>query len=384
MPNTKIRLFISTHVFYKDLYLYPPEGINWQGNYNIKDFENLRLYDAGPTLFRKYIKNIYDFIKMPRFIYLFNIKNCDMIYSTRGISILNKIPWIVDFEHVSHFVGLDRKLILNENIKKNVKKFLNLKWCKKILPNTYAALQSFKNIFGEDLVKKMKVLYQTMQPTPLLKRNPDDKIVILFNGNFYHKGGNIALKIFEILNQHYNNLEMIIISNPQEGLIMKYKKKYSNIKFFKKGSNISRSQLINDYFMKSDIFLYPSQGDSNFPAVLLGMNAALPIVCSDYYAFPEIIENDVNGFLIHSHLGDIEREYPKRIINYWKGEDQKIIHIHEKEFIAESIDKICKLIDNSNFRKSLGNNGREMLINGKFSINQRNKQLLKIIEEVTH
>ncbi|MEM4729870.1 MAG: glycosyltransferase family 4 protein [Thermoplasmata archaeon] len=382
MSEIKVRLFINTHVFYKDLYLYPPNGVTWIGKYNVSDFENLKLYEPGPTLIRNLAKKFYDFLNSPRFAYLYDAYKCDLIYSGRGVLILNKKPWVIDYEHVSHFVGLDRQRILKKDIQYKILKFLKSKYCKKILPHTKAAYNSFTGVFGNILNDKTEILYHTMHPTPLQKRPEDDKIVILFNGNFYHKSGDIALEIFKKLNEQYNNLEMTVISNPPVELINKYKKNYPNISFYKKGPGISRDQLINDFYMKSDIFLYPSQGDSNFPAVLLGMNAALPVVCSDYYAFPEVIQDGVNGFLIHSHLGDIERKYPEKIVKYWEGEDVKIIREHKSEFISEAYDKMCKLIEDSILRRTMGMKGRKMLETGKFSIKKRNEQLLKIFNEI--
>jgi glycosyltransferase involved in cell wall biosynthesis len=79
-----------------------------------------------------------------------------------------------------------------------------------------------------------------------------------------------------------------------------------------------------DYYMSSDIFVLPSYAE-NMPNVLLeAMAAGLPVVVSNVGANPEIVEDGVNGFIIKP--GDINA-------------------------IA---DRIVKLAEDSNLRKSMG------------------------------
>jgi glycosyltransferase involved in cell wall biosynthesis len=217
-----------------------------------------------------------------------------------------------------------------------------------------------------------------MMPTNLINRFDRDKINILFNGNFYHKGGDVAINAFEILNQQYNNIQMTIVSNPPEHLISYYKKKYSNIFFYKKGPNITRPDLINQFYMNADIFLYPSQGDTYANPLLLAMNSALPIITTDYYAFPEFVENKKNGYMIKSNLWEIEKTIPAGNIPYIESE--KIIRKNNKQNIIEIVNYTEELIDNAQQRRSMGRIGREILESGKLSIKVRDSKLLSIFK----
>jgi glycosyltransferase involved in cell wall biosynthesis len=379
MKDLLIKLFISKGVLYRDLFLYPPEHISWKTDVTIDDFDTLKLYGTKQNIIRKMAYTIYRSLNYPRFAYLFDIKDCDLIYSTRGIAILNKKNWITDFEHVSHFVGLDRTKILDKTIQKRILKYLYSDYCKKILPHTKTAFDTFRGIFGSSLENKMEILYHTMKPTELINKFEREDINILFNGNFFHKGGDIALKVFENLNNRYKNLKMTLVSNPPEDIISKYKKKYTNISFYKKGPEITRAKLIENYYMNADIFLYPSQGDTYANPLLLAMNSALPIITTNYFAFPEFIDQEINGFMIHSYLWDMEKKYPAGNIPY--NESLKIIKKNQTNTVQELITYIEKLIDDKQKRITMGKKGREILETGKFSLNNRNVRLIKIFNE---
>ncbi len=104
------------------------------------------------------------------------------------------------------------------------------------------------------------------------------------------------------------------------------------------------------------------------------MAAGLPIVTTNTYAIPEIVENGKNGFLIDLPFNWHDNKYlpiPRRSFT------QEAYSL----FVDQLVEKISILIEDSALRFKMGKENRFLVEDGKFSIKVRNKKLRRIYEE---
>jgi glycosyltransferase involved in cell wall biosynthesis len=103
------------------------------------------------------------------------------------------------------------------------------------------------------------------------------------------------------------------------------------------------------------------------------MSAGLPLVGTDIFAVPEIIENGKNGFLIHSPIRWHDENY---LCNPQGGSKKDRILI-----VKQLVEKLSLLIEDSSLRRRMGRYGKRLVEKGKFSIKERNKKLERIYQE---
>lgn len=107
------------------------------------------------------------------------------------------------------------------------------------------------------------------------------------------------------------------------------------------------NSLKHDLLCESDIFVLPSYNEGMPMSVLEAMAYGIPVIATTVGGIPEIINNGVNGFLIH--IGDI---------------------------IALA-DKLEILLLNKDFAKQIGQAGRQT-VQQKFDLNKSIEKLIKI------
>jgi glycosyltransferase involved in cell wall biosynthesis len=376
MENINVRLRMSTaNPFYEDLYKYPPKNVKYS-------FSRKGSTKDDSKLVRKLKKEIW--IKLTEFIPpQINVdqRNSDLIYSLNGTMIKNKHPWIVDAEHVASFCNFHTNSLHRKFYKKQIVNLLDSKFCKKIMPWTYASKKTMEDFFNKNSIEeKLEVVYPAIKSPKIKKKSNDDVIKILFVGRlFFEKGGLQLLKSFEILKKKYD-LNLVIISNTPELIQQKYRK-FRNIEFYQ--ANFTRKELFNKYFSKSDIFVMPSFIDTFGGVFLESMTCELPIVTTDIFSLPEVVKDKKSGLIVHTSFSMFNNDFsikwgPKT--RKWKKFVSLTPSINE-EFIDGLVEKISILIDSKNMRNKFGKYGKREVEMGRFSIKERNKKLKKIYEE---
>lgn len=360
----KLDVFLNpgVHPQFAEIFNYPPK--------NVKYHYSMPSGDHNSEFTRKKRKAIVQIHKfgIPRLAHIPNAEKYDLIHSTRGILILNKKPWIVDAESGAAFAGLNWKNLKNPLMQKIIIKMLSSPYCKKILLQSEAAKRSlFENVDCSKFKDKVETL-QLAWHTTKLKRKPSDIVRISFIGRgFYEKGGNDLQEAFKILNKKYK------ISLKYKGIVPEDKKlKLPNVHYLE---NIADpSKFYEEIFGDCDIYVQPTTVDSWGVSILEAMSTGLPIVCTDDFTLPELVEDGYNGFLVKSpiHWYDYRFDLDKYV------EDVKKPH---PETVKELVEKISVLIEDKKLRETMGKNSFKLVESGKFSIKERNKKLLKIYNE---
>jgi len=370
MKLMRARALFGTHPIYQEIVNNPPENVVYSG---VSKKTLLGKYYQSKKITTK-LSRIFQIFHLPRMVYIPNIKE-DLIHSSRGIIILNKKPWVIDLEHPASFAGMDPELWKKSSLlRKIVKEKLASPYCKKIMMHCEASKKDLLNTLNCSEIKdKLEVLYPaTHIPKRLKKTKRKKKIVILsVLSLFYAKGGLYVLEAFSRLEKKYKNVELWIKSDVPEEIKQKYNSR--NIKYFPyKTEILPREELLKKYYMNADIFLYPTFADTFGYSLLDAMIARLPIVASDNFAIPEIVEDGKNGYII---------KFPFSFSNEGTKIDNKRLIKTNKKVVEEIAKKCSKLIKNKRLRRKMGNYGYKLVSKRKFSIKERNKKLLQIYRE---
>lgn len=378
MKRYKIFLNVGEHPIYNSLINFPPQNAIFI-NYLKKKraTSKLSIYEKRKNILRKIITKFTSTLRIPR-MFIFRT-DAELIHTSRGIIPLNKIPWVMDIEHAKSFFD-DHRPLMSTVARKIVGKFLLSKYCKKIMPHCYMAGKSITSAFGEDVRNKMEIVYPAIDVKKFKVKYTSEKCKLLFIANkFFEKGGKEVLEVFDILNKKYD-IELLFKCNVPLEFKKRYEK-YNNLKFIEKV--LPYESLFKRLYSKSNIFIFPTYIDTFGFSLLEAMSVGLPVIATNIFAIPEIIEDYKNGFLIGAkrygwadNKGLMKSEF---LLN-----PQKRMHMYtlnKPDIVRQLVEKVSLLIEDSSLRKRMGRYGRRLVEKGNFSIKERNKKLKKIYEE---
>lgn len=145
-----------------------------------------------------------------------------------------------------------------------------------------------------------------------LKIKNSDKIISIIGIIEENKGQYFAIKIFKEIIKKYKDIHLIICGN----FINKYKnfffKKILELGIKKNITLIPFTDNISYIYNLSDIVLIPSQEKESFSYVALeSIKYKIPVVASNVGGLPEIIKNNVNGFIVNKKNS---KEFEKKIL----------------------------------------------------------------------
>ena len=371
---------MTSHPMYRDLIKYPPDGI-------IYNIPKMATTVKDSTLIIKLKKKIWiEYTKfIPPSISIVVGKN-DLIHSTFGTMVKNKFSWVVDVEHVAAFSNFHTDKMKNKWYKKEIIKLLSSDYCKKIMPWSYACKKSIDSYCNSNKIsKKMEVVYPAIQSRKKKRYRKTNVITLIYVSRyFFEKGGNQVLEAFKRLDKKYDIRLLVLSRAPSE--IKEAYKDFKNIKFVDKDffNTNSMDELFNNYYMKSDIMVFPSFMDTFGGSLLEAMSCGLPVVTTNIFAIPEIVQDNYNGFLVNTPLSlynkkDYSIKWGQKT-NRWK-EFCNLTKTVNSIFVENIVEKISQLIENVSIMKKFGKNGWNEINSGKFSIKERNKKLKKIYEE---
>lgn len=297
----------------------------------------------------------------------------ELIHSGVGALVRNKRPWVVDIDHVNNLVGFRGNDALMR-VKRKAERYLASPYCKKIMPWTQAGMNSIKSALDcaafED---KIEVVYPAIKAPEKVKRSPSQKARLLFaSDNFYNKGGPEVLRAYAELKKKYD-VELVMLTNAPED----FKEKHADVNFVR--HDVPYKVLMGRYFASADVFVMPTYMDTFGLAYLNAMACGVPVVTTNVFAMPEIVQRC--GFLIDASRYSCYDE--NGLFKY--GSHTKWLEImkdRQKPDIVEGlVEAVAKLLEDSRLRKRLGNAGRKAVATGRFSLRRRNTQLKRIYEE---
>jgi glycosyltransferase involved in cell wall biosynthesis len=177
----------------------------------------------------------------------------------------------------------------------------------------------------------------------------DNEIVIGQVGSLINrKGVDLLLESFGVLAEQYGNLKLVIVGDgPEKDDLRKLGHKLGVNNRVRFVGNVNNTEAFYSHLF--DINVLASRSEA-FPLTLLeGASCGLPNVGSRVGGIPEIIEDDINGYLF------------------------------EKENVTQLTEKLRLLINNECLRKSMGESGRDK-IKSFFNMNEYAKKIADVID----
>ena len=260
--------------------------------------------------------------------------------------------------------------------------------CKKILFWSNAGLRTLSD-YGREvdgvLINKSAVVYPAVREPETLryileKRKRGDKqgISLLFQGDFFRKGGAHVIDAFERIQSIVPRIklrlccdEKIDFNTADAELRAKYLNRIKNNSGVKFG-RVSRQEMIQEVLPNADIYLLPTYVEVFGFGILEAMAHAIPVVSTNYFAIPEMVTEGANGLLIDTSAWNCDALF--------RGYFVKRIPQEFHEFMSESVfQKIMNLVESYRLRLEMGEAGIEVC-RSKFSIERRNMLMSEIYD----
>lgn len=373
-----------THTFYKEIFRYPPanttflpSSLELTNDEMKKDIAQSReWYFPYLRKIEKLVLSLLTALRIPKLRYIRH-PECDLIHSAQ-YPLLNRTPWVLDFEDVSVFTWYEHALLKNPLVKRLLEHTLASKPCRAILPWTNAARHSLENALDTSSFKeKIRVIYPVMTPQPdiediIREKRTAKKLKILFIGTaFYAKGGVETLVAIDELSKSYP-LELVMISNVPKAYQKRYKDNPS-IRFLSK----IPLEVLRSHYRTGHLFLAPYHTDTFGFVLLEAFSYGIPAVGTDQFAIPEIIEDGVNGSIVQNSISRFDRRFlpttpPVRdeahpLITALKNPDPK--------YLSRLRAAIIPFLENREQSYTMGARAYATVSMGKFSPQERQKAI---------
>lgn len=295
-----------------------------------------------------------------------------------------QIPYVIDLEHI--FLLFNTFGITPESKTTLSNAFTN-DLCKKIIPLSNAAKSTLKQYMSETYSKfesKIEVSYPSLPKYTEMYHGQNDYSIVKKDNKFkilsvgketYAKGIVELLEAFLELYKQDQNIEIYCITDTPDEILEKYS--HPGIHFFK--SNFTHEDLIKKFFMNCDVFIMPTHSDTFGMVYLDALSSGIPVIATNQFAIPEIIEDGFNGYLINSdslflNNKELQPQQLRQMLLKYKGIDKVIVN---------SIVEKTNLLRNDSNRLAKFKKDAPMLFDPgkKFAINTRNANLTKIFDE---
>jgi len=241
-------------------------------------------------------------------------------------------------------------------------------------------LESYAGIRDERIVRKATVVYPAIRRvSDELIRFSDGDVQILFSGDFFRKGGVHVVEAFERAQEQYRGIrlrlccdEKIDFSTRDAALRDEFLgriRRNPGIVF----GRVPRDEMIRQVLPATDIYALPTYVETFGFALLEAMAFGIPVISTNHFAIPEIVEHGECGFLIDTRRFDCERLF--------RGYRVDAIPRGFREYMTGEVYlRLCELIESVDLRRRLGTAGVQ-IARTKFSLDARNERMLGIYRE---
>lgn len=344
----------------------PPFGVEYQFPF------------AKPSSFRFIRSSLKGYL--PRF----EDSSCNLFEAVFS-PIITKTPWILStdtFHAAINFTLLGVPLPRSARIS-YVAHMLERDNFKQLILWSDAAFQELKALISDSrpsLLQKATMVYPAVRTIPPahVKHSKSDCLSLLFSGDFFRKGGANVVDAFERLQRHYPHIRLRICSDDQIDfniLDTQLRSDYLNrirandsIDF----GRVPRNRLLDEILPETDVYLLPTYAEAFGFSLLEAMAYGLPVIASNEYAIPEIVEHGSSGYLID--IGGFN------VRSFVRGYVVQTIPADFHEYVTDQLyDYLVRLIESPELRRQMGDQGRRIAMS-KFSFESRNGQMLKIYQ----
>ncbi|MFH1787885.1 MAG: glycosyltransferase family 4 protein [Candidatus Altiarchaeota archaeon] len=300
---------------------------------------------------------------------------CDVIH-TPGQLALNDKPWVCEVDNVAVLALYDLVVLKSAVGSRIIRRFLSNKNCRRILPISEASEKSIKNTFpGENFLDNTEVIYPHVKYTERKKRKDDKTRILFVSSHFFLKGGREVLNAFNELKKKYDDVELSMVTMAPEAVVS------SNPDVSFVYPTLSKKELYERFYLSSDIFVLPSYQDSFGMVYLEALSCGLPVVATDIFAVPEMVEDGVNGFLVETPFKYFNDDCTPNPEYFGRDLEEYCMKTQFPKVTESLVEKISALIEDKSLREKMGERSHALVRDGRFSEKARKGKLRKVYGE---
>lgn len=307
----------------------------------------------------------------------------DLIYAVMRLC-WRQDPWVVDFlgEQPHVIVGGEHVFSICKPL---VRKALGSRACKKIIYDVEAGKQALLSLLGmPELERKIAVIYPATSEKRFVKHEAKGPIRLLFVGSanidtanqFETKGGRILLEAFLPLRQRYKDLELVVRSRVPRDV----RDRFGSVEGLTIMEEILPVGQLERLFLDADIFVAPVHTVPS-KTIVQAMSYELPIVTTDVWSAPELIENGRTGIMIHHPTANAFTD--GFVVHFDSREYREVLSTVNPELVRGVVESVARLIEDPDLRRRLGRAARLQVESGRFSTKKRNEALKQVLDEAT-
>ncbi len=297
--------------------------------------------------------------------------DADLVYSC-GYLIANK-PYVVTFEDSSVFF-YHRFLRWNRKLTQwLIGRQLASDKCKRIIPWTQAAKKSLASLYGEDrrIMDKVEVVYPAIGPGKRKVHEGKGKHILFIGQSFMLKGGWETVKACRQLTCDYH-LHIVSKQIPVE--FGEDIEKDRNITVYENITEEEKERL----FSMADIYVMPTHYDTLGFTFMEAMARGIPCIVAEHFASGELVEHGKDGFVVDNTVSIFD----KNNLHYDETYQSVMERLHnpDKKYIKDLSSAIEKLLTDGALREAFSKAAYEKVRNGRFSVEEKQKHLKRILE----
>ncbi len=307
----------------------------------------------------------------------------DLIYAVMRLW-WRQDPWVVDFlgEQPHVIVGGEHVFTTCTPL---VRKALGSRACKKIIYDVEAGKRALLSLLGmPELERKIAVIYPATSAKRFVKHEATGPIRLLFVGSanidnanqFETKGGRILLEAFQQLKRRYTDLELVVRSRVPRDV----RDRFGSVNGLTIVEEILPVHQLEKLFLDADIFVAPVHTVPS-KTIVQAMSYELPIVMTDAWSAPELIDNGRTGILIHHPTAHTFTD--GFVVHFDSREYRRVLSTVNPELVRGVVESVTRLIEDPELRRRLGREARHEVEVGRFSRKQRNEALKRVLDEAT-
>ncbi len=307
----------------------------------------------------------------------------DLVYAVMRLY-WRRDPWVVDFlgEQPHVIVGRERMFALYRPL---VRKALRSPSCKKIIYDVEAGKQALLQLLGTpELAEKIAVVYPATPGKEFVKPDRQGPVQLLFVGSanidnsnqFETKGGRILLEAFLRLRERYEGLGLVVRSAVPGDV----RERFRSVPGLTIIENSLPLEELERHFKEADIFVAPVHTVPS-KTLVQAMSYELPIVMTDVWSAPELLEDGRTGILMHHPTAHTFSD--GYVVHFDSPAYRRVLATVSPELVQQTVEKVSLLIEDPELRRRIGRAARREVEEGKFSIQRRNATLKRVLDEAT-
>ncbi len=242
-------------------------------------------------------------------------------------------------------------------------------------------LESYAGLTDPLILKKTEVVYPAIRAIPEagVPRTEADNTLLLFSGDFFRKGGVNVVDAFEAIQSRYPGItlqlccdENIDFNTSDQHLRSTYLAKIRQNRSIIFG-RVSRQKMLTEILPRTTVYLLPTYAEAFGFAILEAQAHGIPVIATNHFAIPEMIQDGVNGLLIDTSTYDQEAMFRGYVVNHIPTD----FRTHVTSCLVQNL---TALLGSQELRARIGKSSLET-VRKKFSFELRNEKMKRIYEE---